>query len=274
MSHSPASDRALRIGLSARLMHQPPAELGFPGKTLQYLEQSIAHWVMSRGAVALMVPTLEAGSGLARRGISVAKVVAALDGLVLQGGTDVSPISYGEDPISPLWSGDRVRDLYEIELLWEFIIQGKPVLGICRGCQLINVAMGGTLYQDIGLQHPGARDHVDAGLYDRLAHTVEIMPESRLAALYGGQTQGRVNSIHHQAVNRLGNDLVVEARCPDDGIVEAIRWKGAGYVAGFQWHPEFHAAAPDLLDNGPILLDFLAAAAGGDPERLGEGAKP
>lgn len=266
-----APDRPLRIGLSARLMHAPPAELGFPGKTLQYLEQSIAHWIMSRGAIALMVPTLESGGGLERRGISVKAVVAALDGLVLQGGTDVSPLSYGEDPILPLWPGDRVRDLYEIELLWEFIIQGKPVLGICRGCQLINVAMGGTLYQDIGLQHAGARSHVDSALYDRLAHDLAIEPGSRLAGLYGGNLAGRVNSIHHQAVHRLGNDLVVEGRCPDDGIVEAIRWKGAGYVAGFQWHPEFHKGAPDLLDSGPILLDFLAAA--GMPVPEDEGGK-
>ena len=132
--------RPLRIGLSARLLHTPPKELGFPGKTLQYLEQSVAHWIMSHGALAYMMPTISAELAVERAAISIREYVAAMDGLVLQGGADVSPAGYGEQPMRPEWSGDRVRDLYEIELLWEFVIQAKPVLGICRGMQLNNVA--------------------------------------------------------------------------------------------------------------------------------------
>ncbi|HXA47534.1 MAG TPA: gamma-glutamyl-gamma-aminobutyrate hydrolase family protein, partial [Burkholderiaceae bacterium] len=137
------SEQPLRIGLSARLMHTPPKELGFHGKTLQYLEQSLAHWIMNHGALAFMIPTLGQDAKVLRGAISVRDYVSALDGLVLQGGADVSPESYGEQPVRPEWSGDRMRDLFEIELVWEFVIQHKPVLGICRGAQLINVACGG-----------------------------------------------------------------------------------------------------------------------------------
>lgn len=252
----------LRVGLSARLMHTPPAELNFPGKTLQYIEQSIAHWVMAHGALAFMVPTIETGGGVQRRAISVRHYVEELDALVLQGGADMAPESYGMTPSDPRWGGDRIRDRYEIELFWEFVIQGKPVLGICRGCQLINVALGGTLYQDIATFRPDAARHVEPELYDNHDHEVFVLPGTRLADLYPAQSRGRVISIHHQAIDRLGNDLVVEAQS-SDGIIEAVRWKGAGYVAGFQWHPEFHLGDPELLDSAPIMLDFLAAGQSG-----------
>ncbi len=252
--------RPLKIGLSARLMHAPPRELGFRGKTLQYLEQSIAHWIMAHGAIALMIPTLGTNADVSRRGISVRSYVRELDGLVLQGGADVSPRSYGKQPMRADWAGDIERDRYEMELLHEFMAQGKPVLGICRGAQLMNVALGGTLYQDIETQCPRAIRHVDPDLYDGLYHEVRFEPGSHLAELYEGIGRARVTSIHHQAVDRLGSDLVVDARSSADGIVEAIRWRGAGYAVGVQWHPEFHGTAHGLLDSAPIVLDFLAAA--------------
>ncbi|TAK89893.1 MAG: gamma-glutamyl-gamma-aminobutyrate hydrolase family protein [Burkholderiaceae bacterium] len=248
--------KRLRIGLSARLMHAPPTELGFRGKTLQYLEQSIAHWVMRRGALMFMLPTIEADGDLGRREISTKAYVNELDGLVLQGGADVSPMSYGAEVLKPEWAGDRVRDLYEIDLLWEFIAQGKPVLGVCRGLQLINVALGGTLYQDISTQRPDAHKHVDDGLYDLHRHDILINPDTWLAARYPDTERVRVSSIHHQAIDKLGSDLSVEA-VGDDGIIECVRWKGAGFVVGVQWHPEFHTGGGDLMDSDPLLRGFL-----------------
>ena len=250
----------LRIGLSARLMHMPPLELGFRNKTLQYLEQSIAHWIMARGVVVLMLPAKGYDAEIARRQVLVRNYVDVLDGLVLQGGADVSLTSYGQKPLRPEWSGDIVRDRYEMELLEGFLAQGKPVLGICRGSQLINVAFGGTLLQDIATQRVDARHHVDAELYDRLHHDVRFEPEARLGELYGGIEGGSVTSIHHQAIDHLGSDLLVEARSGQDGIVEAIRASGSAFVAGVQWHPEFHAESPDLLSGGPLLNGFLDAA--------------
>jgi putative glutamine amidotransferase len=254
-------ERPLRIGLSARLLHAPPAELGFRGKTLQYLEQSVAHWLLAHGALAFMVPTIAAGASVSRASVSMRDYVGELDGLVLQGGADVSPASYGEAPLQPEWSGDRIRDLYEIELFWECVFQGKPVLGICRGAQLINVALGGTLYQDIASQVEGALSHVDPDAYDRNAHEIEIIPGSGLAFLYGMLRRAPVTSIHHQSVKTPGRGLAVEAVSPADGVVEAIRWKGSSYAVGLQWHPEFHFAGEGaLLDGSPVLLEFLEHA--------------
>ena len=254
------STRPLRIGLSARLLHTPPAELGFRNKTLQYLEQSIAHWIMAHGALAFMLPTLGFDAEVSRRKVSVIHCVEALDGLVLQGGADVSPSTYGQTPLRPEWAGDPVRDRYEIELLDGFLSQGKPVLGICRGSQLINAAFGGSLLQDIQLLHEGAHPHVDPVLYDQLQHDIRFEPGSRLGAMYPGLERGRVNSIHHQAVDRLGSDLLVEARSADDGVVEAIRARGSLFVAGVQWHPEFHHQHEKLLSGEPLMRAFLAAA--------------
>jgi putative glutamine amidotransferase len=250
----------MRIGLSARLLHTPPAEMGFRNKTLQYLEQSIAHWIMGHGALVFMVPTLGFDAEISRRRISVTHYVDALDGLVLQGGADVSPATYGQQPLRPEWAGDPVRDRYEIELLDGFLSKGKPVLGICRGCQLINVAFGGTLYQDIGTQQPDAHLHVDADLYDQHKHEIAFEPGSKLAGLYPDVTTARVNSIHHQAVDRLGSDLQIEARSLEDGMVEAIRARGSLFVAGVQWHPEFHFQDKELLSGEPLLDAFLTAS--------------
>jgi len=262
----------LRIGISARLLHTPPKELGFPGKTLQYLEQSIAHWIMAHGALAFMIPTLAQSAELRRGAISVHDYVRALDGLVLQGGADVSPESYGEQPARPEWTGDRIRDLFEIELIWEFIIQNKPVLGICRGAQLINVACGGTLYQDIGEQYPDAAQHRDDVLYDGFHHEIEIVAGSHLETLFPGRSVCRVNSIHHQAIKKLGGDLVIEAKSRPDGVVEAIRWLGSGYMVGCQWHPEFQSPFPGLLDSAPIMADFLAVARAAKNQAVPPGA--
>lgn len=242
-------------------MHQVPTELGFRDKKLQYLEQSIAHWVMAHGALAFMLPTLAEHGEVDRRSIRVSEYVSVFDGLILQGGADVSPTSYGHEAIKPEWNGDRIRDLYEIELFWEFIIQGKPVLGICRGCQLINVALGGTLWQDIPSQVSHAINHNDRNRYDDLAHPIEFVAGSSLQKIYGGADGGLVNSIHHQAVRDLGKDLDIEARSVPDGVIEAIRWRGKGFVLGLQWHPEFHASSnPELLPRDPLLEAFLAAA--------------
>lgn len=256
-----SGESPLRIGISARLMHRPPAELGFRGKTLQYLEQSIAHWVLAEGALCFMLPTLEADASLRRPAVKVSDYVRAIDGLVLQGGADVSPHSYGEDALRPEWQGDRIRDLYELDLIWECIIQNKPVLGICRGCQLLNVAFGGTLYQDVGLQVAGAAPHVDAEAYDAHMHAITFARGSLLERLYPFEEQPIVTSIHHQAVRRLGNGVVVEAMSSDGLIVEAIRWTGNSFVHGVQWHPEFHSPEHGhLLDSGPLLAEFLRQA--------------
>ena len=232
----------IRIGVSPRLFHPEPGARGVHTKLLDYLEHSVAEWLLERGALPFLIPV----------SARAADYVGAIDGLLLQGGADISPLSYGEEPRKPEWSGDPMRDRFEIELVRACIAAGKPVLGICRGAQIINVALGGSLHQDIPA-------HRSEG-YDTHAHEVRLEPASGLARLYGELGPRHVVSIHHQAINRLGRDLVVEARSVDDGIVEAIRMKGTSYVCAVQWHPEFHRGRNGFLDGGPLADEFLAAA--------------
>ncbi|MES2073454.1 MAG: type 1 glutamine amidotransferase [Pseudomonadota bacterium] len=254
------TQRTLKIGVSARIFHPEADSTGLRSKTLQYLEESIAQWVMSRDVLVFMIPTVNTNGLLHPSNIRLRDYAKHLDGLVLQGGADVSPQSYAEAVTRPEWSGDRARDVYELELLHEFIEADKPVLGICRGCQLINVGFGGTLYQDIASNVPTAISHV-SDMYDRNYHEIQFAKGSTLGKLFASQPTALVNSIHHQAVKTLGRDLVVEAVSHTDQIVEAIRYKKANFVMGLQWHPEFHrAGSQDLLDCTPILDHFLRAA--------------
>jgi len=252
--------RTLRIGVSARIFHPEPGSTGLRSKNLQYLEESIAQWVMSRDVLVFMIPTVNTNGLLHPSNITLRHYARHLDGLVLQGGADVSPQTYSETPTRPEWSGDRARDLYELELLHEFVEAGKPVLGVCRGCQLINVAFGGSLYQDVATNVPEALAHVHTD-YDAHRHAIEFPPGSSLGKMFPKAARPTVNSIHHQAVKELGRDVRIEAVSYPDGIVEAIRYDKADFVMGLQWHPEFHrAGGTDLLDCTPVLDEFLRAA--------------
>jgi putative glutamine amidotransferase len=259
-----AAPRPLLIGASARIYYPGTPGVNIGGvftKTLHYLEQSVAHLLLREGAMVVMVPGLSSHSAVLRDDLNLSHYAEALDGLLLQGGNDVAPENYGESPMDPAWAGDAVRDRYEIELLRAFVAAGKPVFGICRGLQLLNVAFGGSLLQDIATQRPQSRAHRDGSRYERHFHSIELEPGSHLQGLYPSQTTATVNSIHHQGIKDLAEGFVVEARCPEDGIVEAIRRTAPGpYVAAVQWHPEFHEpGSRETLDDGPLLRDFLAA---------------
>ena len=254
------SSSRLKIGLSACFSHADPQRPLFTGKTLQYVEQSIAHWIMSAGALVVMVPCPTGET--ARGDVTLAHYAQWLDGVVMHGGSDVWPGSYGEEPLRHEWLGDRVRDLYDLAVVEAFEQAGKPIFGVCRGLQLINVAFGGTLYQDIETQHPGAQPHRNPITYDQHFHEVELAPGTRLARLYPDQTRVLVNSIHHQGIKRLAPGFDIEAWSDPDGVPEAIRRNasaGGGYIAATQWHPEFDARSGAILDPAPLLADFLAA---------------
>ena len=249
--------RRLRIGVSARIQYGDAAKHGYLKKNIYYLEQSFARWLQSAGVLVYLVADVV---DRASNALSLADYTLELDGLVLQGGTDISPRMYGEEPIRPEWAGDPERDRYELDLLNRFLDARKPVLGICRGQQLINVALGGTLYQDTATQKPGAHVHQDPAVYDDKYHDIEILSGTQLAALYPGVERAKVNSLHHQAVKGLGAGLAVEARSLEDGVIEALRLEGPQYVAGVQWHPEFlHGRNDGVLDAGPLLREFLDA---------------
>jgi len=250
----------LKIGLSACFSYADPQRHLFTGKTLQYIEQSIAHWVMSAGVLLVVIPCPMGET--ARGDVTLKHYAQWLDGVVLHGGSDVWPGHYGEIALKPEWEGDRVRDLYDLALIEAFEQAGKPIFGVCRGLQIINVAFGGSLYQDIETQVPGAQRHRDPVQYDRHVHAVQIEPRTRLARLYPAHMQGTVNSIHHQGIKELAPGFTVEAYSVPDHIPEAIRRTarhGKGYIAATQWHPEFRTRADVTLDSAPLLHDFLDA---------------
>jgi putative glutamine amidotransferase len=252
----------LKIGISACFFHADAQRAIFKGMTLQYIEQNVAHWLMQRDVLAFMVPSPEGNTKRPGSKATVDAYAQELDGLVLMGGSDVCPETYGEKALEAQWNGDRIRDEYEIALLRAFRSIGKPVLGLCRGAQVINVALGGTLYQDIATQVPQALNHRNWAIYEKNSHATSFVAGTGLAKLYPGIEVTKTNSIHHQAVKDLGRNLVVEAWSEPDHIVEAIRYKGGGYLFAVQWHPEFHA--PDdasFVDDTPILDEFLVAVA-------------
>lgn len=255
------SHRFPLIGISPRILRNVPRELGFRGKTLQYLEQSVAHWAMSVGAVVVMIPTVQCEGDIQRSEIDVEDYAARLDGLILQGGADLHPGTYGEAPRACRGELDSVRDRFELALLHAFVASGKPVLGICRGMQLINVAFGGSLYQDLVEDGATTHNHVDADAYDLHGHEISFPAQSLMRSWHSNLETARVNSIHHQAVCRLASGFHVEALA-FDGVVEAIRRDGEGFVYGVQWHPEFHwQKGSELLSPEPLMRAFLNAAA-------------
>lgn len=252
-----------RIGVSACFFHADPKRNLFKGKTLLYAEESMLRWVMSAGAVPVLLP--RAGGAL-----SPEDLLDGIDGLVLQGGSDMSPRSYGEEPVRPEWAGDAERDRYEIDLVRLCLGRGLPLLGVCRGAQVLNVALGGTLWQDIETQHPGRRVHRNWDIYDQHGHEIAFEPGAWLARWYAAAPRpARVNSVHHQGLKEIGRGLRVEARSIPDGVIEAVRYEadGAGarrpFAYGVQWHPEFMAEAPDPAPPGQldprVLLEALLA---------------
>lgn len=251
--------KPLLIGLSPRLLYNTPDGFEIKKKTIQYLEQSLAHLIAKHGGLVFMVPSLESSGLLEKDDLNVHQYAEILDGLVLQGGVDISPTMYGEEPMDVMKNHrtDLIRDRYELKLLKAFASRNKPVLGICRGFQLMNVFKGGTLYQDLPTQRPGDLTHYKSELYEKLTHIVEIEPEGLLRGMYS--KGGEIVSIHHQGVKNLGHGLRVEARS-SDGLVEAFSSTEDRFFVGVQWHPEFHVDAEDrFLSSEPLIRHFLAA---------------
>ena len=220
----------LKIGLSACFSHADPARSLFTNKTLQYVEQSIAHWLMSAGAMVVMVPCPTGET--ARGDTKLSHYAEWLDGVVMHGGADVWPGSYGEVPLKDAWVGDRIRDLYDLALVEAFEEAGKPIFGVCRGLQLINVAFGGTLYQDIEAQHPERAAAPRPGdLRPELPRDRASRPARGWRSSTRASSARAVNSIHHQGVKDLAPGFEVEAWSIPDRVPEAIRRRTAAAAA-------------------------------------------
>lgn len=189
---------------------------------------------------------------------AVEEVCERLDGLLLIGGEDVDPYLYGEEPHRQLGKVLPERDESELALIKHMADQDKPVFGICRGYQLMNVAFGGTIYQDIYAQlSEDLLQHHQATDLDFAFHSIDIVDDSKLAE-WAGTSEVRVNTLHHQAVKEVKAPLVVTA-VAKDGVIEALESTAHRFVVGVQWHPEAMVKRDDALSL-KLFEKFIDAA--------------
>ena len=200
------------------------------------------------GGVPFLLPYTEEEETLAR-------VCDAVDGFFFTGGKDIAPSRYGEEMHAACGALQPKRDALEFALFARAYQTRKPILGVCRGAQLINVALGGTLYQDIPTECPSHIPHVQIEAKFEHSHRVDILNGTPLADLIGTPDMG-ANSFHHQSIKHLGQDLAVMARA-QDGMIEAIFGTDARYLRAYQWHPERLIAIS--ADNLSLFADFIAA---------------
>ena len=166
------------------------------------------------------------------------RLVGLVDGVLISGGDDVDPSSYGAEVAGSKGYSKAVDD-FEIAVVKAARIQAKPVLAICRGLQLLNVALGGTISQEVlitGTTHELISEETDRDELKARRHVVQLEPDSILSGLYGS-SEAKVNTLHHQGVDQLAPGLIVEGRT-DDGLIEAARCDGSWWALGVQWHPE------------------------------------
>jgi putative glutamine amidotransferase len=215
------------------------------------INQAYVAALVGAGCAPVLIPLVEDDSLLRA-------IFERLDGIVFPGGADVGPVKYGEQPLPDINVVEPARDSTELRLARWAYEAGLPTLGICRGQQLLNVALGGTLYQDLLTQDATDIDHSDTDGRARsaLVHTVALQPDSRLAQLID-ETTVEVNSLHHQAIKSVAPALKVTGRS-EDGVIEAVEADGAAFLIAVQWHPE---ELTDLAWVSRLFKGFARAAA-------------
>jgi putative glutamine amidotransferase len=248
---------------NARSAHQPPppvvavsATAGMLGDALRVrLNAAYVRALESAGIVPLVVPPL-------RHPDHAARILERVDGLVLTGGEDVDPARYGAARHPECGPAQPDRDATEIALVAAARAQALPTLAICRGIQLLNVALGGTLVQDLPSERGVGSTHDPGGDRRARTHDVAIAADSRLAAAVGAAGTIAVNSFHHQSLDRVAAPLVVSA-CSPDGVIEAAETRPGDpwWVLAVQWHPEELTESATTWDRG-IFSAFAAAVRG------------
>ncbi|MED1202395.1 gamma-glutamyl-gamma-aminobutyrate hydrolase family protein [Heyndrickxia acidicola] len=189
---------------------------------------------------------------------NVRQIAETIDGLLLSGGGDIDPAFFGEEPIQGLGEISPGRDSLELQLVKEMLEIDKPVLAICRGIQVLNVAAGGDMYQDIFSQASNPiLQHKQKAARTHLSHSVNVVEQSILACV-AGQTHFKVNSFHHQAIRKVPKPFIVTA-WSSDGIIEAIESKEHKFVLGVQWHPENLAVNGDIISKR-LFEQFIEAS--------------
>lgn len=203
--------------------------------------------IVEAGGTPVMIP-------LVGEEESLLKYMNIIDGILFTGGVDVSPLYYGENPIKDIGAIEQDRDAYEMFLFKEAYDVNMPIMGICRGIQLINVALGGSLYQDINSQIESSLGHnPKESPMNQVHHMIRIEKNSKLYDIFENETIA-VNSFHHQSIKDLGKGLKVTAHSYD-GIIEAVESMERDFVLGVQWHPE--ALVPKHETSKKLFNEFV-----------------
>jgi len=228
-----STSRAPLIGITADLSGVPANGTNPAQELTLFLPQRYCRTIQEMGGIPLILPPIASQSGLRR-------ILQRLDGVLISGGNfDIHPSYYGEKPIHALGVIKKERTVFELELVDLALSQNLPLLGICGGAQAINVALGGSLYQDIATQLPNAAKHELGAKRDKGGHPILIHSGTRLRQIVQKRTL-EVNTTHHQAVRTVGKGLVVNATA-EDGLIEGLESSNHRFVLGVQWHPELLA---------------------------------
>lgn len=238
------------IGLTAE--HFSSGYFAEPDRGVQGVLGTYIDALLGAGGLPVLIP-------LSLTDADLRALVERLDGLLIPGGGDVDPAYYGQAPHPQLGEVDPDRDRVELAAVRLALASGQPLLGVCRGAQVMNIAQGGTLVQDLPSQHARALRHahpVKDFPREHLAHPVQIEEESLLARSLGKPIV-QVNSRHHQAIQAVAPGLAVVARAPD-GVIEGIEQPGHPFALGVQWHPENLQALPEMK---ALFVRFVEACA-------------
>lgn len=214
------------IGISTNFLTVDKGK--FLGMERIYVNKDYTEAIVKAGGVPLLLPPVDDPA-------SIRKYTELCDGFILSGGGDINPLLFGESPHPKLEEIHTGLDRAQWRLTENILKSRKPLLAICRGVQLLNVVLGGTLWQDIHAMNRSTLSHSQTGPRGDKFHQVSIIKNSTLGQLFGEELN--VNSFHHQCLKDLGHDLQITATAPD-GIIEAIEMPGHPFCLGIQWHPE------------------------------------
>ncbi len=243
--------RAL-IGITADLSSPQSTKSETQRERTLFLPQRYCRAIENAGGTPIILPLTGSAAALKQ-------YLEHVDGLLISGGNfDIHPSYYGEKPVTGLGEIKQERTEFELDLTSRALKQDRPLLGICGGAQAINVALGGSLYQDIATQLPGAGEHQQSARKESGGHPVRIHPGTRLRQIVRRNAL-EVNTTHHQAVKKVGDGLVINATA-DDGLIEGIESSRHTFILGVQWHPE--ALTRKQIFHRRIFAAFVSACEG------------
>lgn len=218
--------------------------MSLEGEKKQCLNRSYSDAVLQAGGIPLLIPYIVDDQ-------TIRQLSLKLDGLILTGGGDIDPTLFDEEPNQNLGEIVPDRDDMEIALIEQFMVQDKPIFGICRGCQILNIALGGDMYQDIYSQKQTMLQHSQRAPRGHASHTITIVENTLLHSIYG-KGMAKVNSFHHQAVRNVKPNFQISA-VAKDGIIEAFESSQHDFVVGVQWHPE------EMVQNDADTIQLFQA---------------